>query len=140
MMPWAPPGMLMPPAPFAIPRIKTLPKLPTNTLNLSIGDVVKAALEMRRTGGGGTYVPLPYDKLPDPEVDTSKDKETWAQPQFKQALEEYFRELELIDPKRKRSSSRSRKRERSEIRRKRRRDSRSRSRSKSRSRSRSMSS
>merc|ERR1712048_682815 len=107
--------------------MQTLPKLPTSTLDLPIGDVIKAALEMRRTGGGGIYVPLPYNKLPDKEVDTSKDKDIWAQPQFKQAFEEYLTELELIDPKRRKKDSRSRRRERSDRRRRRRRDSGSRS-------------
>merc|ERR1712113_235034 len=119
---------------MGIPRMRTLPKLPTNTLDLPIGDIIKAALEQRRTGGGGIYVPLPYNKLPEKEPDTSKDKEIWAQPQFKQAFDEYLRELELIDPKRKKSRG-SKRRERSERRRKRRRDSRSRSNSRSRSRS-----
>ena len=141
--PWPPmngisPGMVLPHSvatPFGMgPRMQTMPQLPQNTMHLSIGDVIKLALDLRRTGGGGTYVPLPMDKVPTESiVDKESDQKLRERPQFKRALEEYFKELALIDPARKSSKSSKR------LRRSRRRRSRSRSRSSSRSRSRSRS-
>ena len=48
------PSIVLPhPSPFA-PRLPTMPQLPQNSLHVSIGKIKDLALELRRTGGGGT--------------------------------------------------------------------------------------
>merc|ERR1712228_1022927 len=109
---------------------------PQNTLNMSIGDVVKMALDLRRTGGGGTYVPLPLDKVASKQGLNGKEDRN-KKSNLKRAMAEYFKDLALIDPSRKNVHKSSK---RSKGNRSRRRKSVSRSYSRSRSRSRSRSS
>eukprot|EP01083_Nonionella_stella_P145303 455050_1 len=138
--PHSAPLVLPHPAPFNIAAHGSNLQIPKNTLHLSIGYVTKIALDLRRTGGGGTYVPLPMDKVPMNKPSKNKDSSSNGsnQSKFKHALDEYWRELCLIDPRRKKHRSSKRSKE-SKSRRRRRYDSRSRSRSVSRSRSRSRS-
>ena len=112
------------PSPFA-PRLQSMPPLPKNTLHVSIGKIAELALELRRTGGGGTYVPLPMDKIPpikdkkknrnnddgsDNDDDMNGDRQTTEDSKFRRAMDQYWKELCLIDSSRKlpsKSSKRS---------------------------------
>merc|ERR1712039_108471 len=109
-----------------------------NTLNISIGDVVKMALELRRTGGGGTYVPLPLDKVAN-RVGLNEKEDRNRKSNLKKAMDQYWKDLALIDPERKIVRTTASKRS-SRGNRSRRRRSKSKSVSYSRSRSRSRSS
>eukprot|EP01083_Nonionella_stella_P197907 727179_1 len=77
--------------------LNKLNKLNKNTLHLSIGKIAKLALELRRTGGGGTYVPLPIDKI---HINNTNNI-TQNDNKFKRAYDQYMKELCLIDHTRK---------------------------------------